>query len=377
MRILVVTPEFSTDGRSGGAGMYIYHLCKELAQQGHEVDVIANVDPGCTLRDPPFNTYKLKLSKLRVIGMLKWSIKAYVCSIKLMQTKEYDVVNVHSLSLIYPLVYSSRIPMVITRHSGWPLTNPNSSPHRKLFCLLAELVSCKKARRIIVLNEFFRQNLLRWGFSQKKVTRVPNAINPHEFLKKNESKVLREKLGISQESLVLLYVGRLDRGKGVEDLLEAVRMVQSRATRPVSLVIVGDGSLRLSLMRSCSDLNNVFFTGLFFRDDVISAYTESDLFVMPSEGGEGMPTVLIEAMAAGLPIVSTRMAGTVEIVKEEFGRLVSPRNPHELACALLDMIADKATLREMGRRATSWSKQFDWNIVAGQVAKVYESCLRR
>jgi glycosyltransferase involved in cell wall biosynthesis len=377
MRILMVTPEFSTDGRSGGAGIYIYHLCRELAQQGHGVDVIANVDPGCTLREPPFNLYKLKLSKLRVIGMLKWTIKAYVCSIKLMQTKKYDVVNVHSLSLMYPLLYSSRIPMVITRHGGWPLTNPRYPFHRKLFRVLAELVSCKKSRKIIVLNGFLKQKLLRWGISQKKITYVPNAINPQEFLKKNESKMICEKLGVSQEALVLLCVGRLDKGKGVENLLEAFRMVQSRATRPVSLVIVGDGSLRLSLMRSCSNLNNVFFTGSISRNDVISAYRESDLFVMPSEGGEGMPTVLLEAMAAGLPIVSTRIPGTVEIVKEEFGTLVSPRNPHELACALLDMIADKATLREMGRRAASWSKQFDWNIVAGRVVKVYESCLRR
>jgi len=378
MRILMVTCELSADAWSGGSGIYIYTLCKELICHGHNVDVIASVDPGWTLQRTPFNLYELKLSRLHVIGMLKWSIEAYVCSIRLMQTRKYDVVNVHSpLSLLYPLLYMSRVPMITTMHRGWPLTDPRYRLHMKLFSFLTDLISCKKSQKIIVLNKFHGQELLRWGISQKNITYVPNAINQQEFLKKqNDSKVLRERFGVPPEAIVLLCVGRLDKGKGVENLLEAVRIIRNRARRRLWVIIAGHGPLKASLMKRYRDLTNVVFTGSLPRSDIISLYKEADLFVMPSEGGEGMPTVLLEAMAAGLPIVSTRIPGTVEIAEKEFGRLVTPGNPYELARSILDVIADASSLMEMGRRAISWSAQFNWSTVSRLVANVYESCLR-
>jgi len=378
MRILVVTPEFgwAADGRTGGAGIYVHHLCQELAHQGHDVDVIAPVEFDLKASRTPFNVYELRLSRRRILGMLKWSIEAYVRSMKLMQTKNYDVVNVHCLSSLYPCLYTSEIPMVIIMHAGWALASPRFSLQIRLFLFLRDLLSCKKSRRIIVFNKSLKQDLLRWGVPPKKIEYVPNAIDRKEFEKEqNNSRVFREKFGIPQDSIVLLCVGRLERGKGVEGLLDAVRMVQNHATRPISVAIVGDGSLRLGLMKRYSTINGVFFTGSISRDDLISAYKESDLFVMPSEGGEGMPTVLLEAMAAGLPIVSTRIPGAMEIVKRDFGTFVGPASPQELASAILDVISDVALLEKMGRSAASLSRQFDWSVIAGKIAQVFESCL--
>jgi glycosyltransferase involved in cell wall biosynthesis len=376
MRILMVTPEYSKDGRSGGAGIHVHHLCMKLAQQGHHVDVIAPLESDSKLLTP-FDIYDLKIGRRPVFGLLKWSIEAYICSKKLMQTEKYDVVHVHCLASLYPCFYTSEIPMVITMHSGWALSSRQYSLHTKIFSLLRDLLSCKKSKRIIVLNRFFERELLRWGVSPRKVRYIPNGIDRKEFKKEqSNSKMFRQKFGISQEALVLLFVGRLMRGKGVENLLDAARMIQNRTKKPIFTVIAGDGSLRLDLMRRSKNLRSIFFTGYLSRDEVISAYKESDLLVVPSEVGEGMPTVLLEAMAAGLPIVSTRVPGIVEIAEGEFARLVSPGNPHELANTILDTIADIASLREMGRRAASWSTQFDWNIISKRVVEVYDSCIQ-
>lgn len=78
MRILRVTSELHEEG-SGGAGIYVYQLCKELIRQGHEVDVIASVKSGSELRTP-LKIYKVNLSKLPILGMVKWSIEAYARS---------------------------------------------------------------------------------------------------------------------------------------------------------------------------------------------------------------------------------------------------------------------------------------------------------
>jgi glycosyltransferase involved in cell wall biosynthesis len=375
----MVSSELHEEGL-GGAGTYVYYLSNELVRQGHDVDVIASVKPGTKLR-AFFKLYNVKLNRIPILEMLRWSIESYVCSMKLMQAKNYDVVNVHSpLSFIYPCLYSSRTCMVVTMHTGWAPASARYTFYEKAFSFLRDLLSCRKSRKVIVLNKSFERKLVRWGIPQAKVEYVPNAIDRQKFCKKrNNAKDLLERFGVPQGAVVLLYVGRLERGKGVEDLLEAIRMVQGRTTKPIWLLIVGNGSLRLSLMKRYGELRNVVFPGFLSRlppkDDLVSAYHAANLLMTPSRVGEGMPTVLLEAMAAGLPVISTKVPGVTEVVTRDFGILVQPANPSELACAILNMTADSISLKKMGEAAASWSRQFDWRIVASRVATVFESCL--
>jgi glycosyltransferase involved in cell wall biosynthesis len=225
------------------------------------------------------------------------------------------------------------------------------------------------------MNKHSESQLLRWGIPREVIQYVPNGIDRSEFLRrKGDSKALRQKLGVPQEAIVVLCVGELRRGKGVENLLEAWRIVQMRAEKPVWAIVVGDGALRDQLVSMSLDLCNIVFTGSIPRDDLLSAYEESDLFVMPSEGGEGMPTVLLEAMAAGLPVVATKIPGNIEVSDSEFAKLVNPGDSQQLAFALLDMIHDLASLRQMGRKARLFSRKYDWRIIASRIAEVYESC---
>ena len=173
----------------------------------------------------------------------------------------------------------------------------------------------------------------------------------------------------------MLSLGRLFRGKGFENLLDAWQIVQERASKPVWAIIIGDGPLRRSLMVRAHDIPNLVFAGSVSHADVLSAYAESDLLVMPSEGGEGMPTVLLEGMAAGLPVIATRVPGNVEIVDTTFGRLVPPSDVQQLALALLDLIGHPTSLRRMGKQALLLSKNYDWSIITARIAKIYESCL--
>jgi len=370
----MVTSELH-DGQIGGAGTYVYRLSRELTREGHRVDIIANMT--ARRAQTPFGVYELKLSRFPIFGALRWSIAASVYSMKLMRSRDYDVVHVHHpSSMMYPLISSPRIPMIATIHRGWALTNPRKSPLGRMVDFLTDLAVCRKCRRVIVLNRDSEFQFLRWGISRDKIQYIPNGIDCSEFLgETSNSKALRERLGVPRGDVAVLYVGRLERGKGVANLLEALQILQRHARKPVWVIVVGDGSLRRSLMRRSRDLRNVVFTGLISRDDLLAAYTESDLFVIPSEGGEGMPTALLEAMAAGLPVIATRIPGNTELVETEFGRLFAPGDAQQLALALLDMIGDRASLRRMRSSASSFSRRYDWNIIAARIAKVFESCL--
>lgn len=370
----MVTSELDSEGRSGGAGIYAYNLSRELTRQGHHVDFVATVVDTTWNARTPFDVYELKFSRLWMIGMLKWSITAAASASHLINHNHYDVIHVHHpISYMYPLFSISRVPMVATLHTGWAFTNPRETMRRRIFDFFMDLFVCKRCKRVIAMNRHSENHLLRW-FSREKVRYVPNGTNCNEFSKKKDGSDFRNKLSLHDE-IVVLFTGRLEKGKGVENLLEAWKIVQNSIENRVWLVIVGDGTLREQLMNKARGLRNIVFTGSISRDELIAAYEESDLFVMPSEGGEGMPTVLLEAMAAGLPVIATKIPGIMELGDTEFVRLVPPGHAKELSSALLDFINDPRNLIQMGKKAALFARRFDWSTIASQIVEVYSSCL--
>lgn len=374
MKILMVSSQLSCDGKSGGAGLYVYNLARELTHQGHYVDLIATVDPSWPA-DTGLTVYNLEISKVPAIRMLKWSISAFICSMKLTGKNEYDVIHVHHpQSRLYPLMCNLRIPMIASMHTGYALSNPRHSYQRRIVEFLIDVASFRKFRKIIMLNQYSQFQFLRWGISREKLQYVPNGVNCGDFRGKKRQEKFLQRLGVPQGVVVALCVSRLTKGKGIETLVDAWRTIQTSVSKPVWAVVVGDGPLKKILESKANDIPNIVFTGSIDYKDLLSAYVESDLFVMPSEGGEGMPTVLLQAMAAGLAIVATRIPGNMEIITADFGRLVVPGDPQQLAIALLELINDPISLRRMKSRAILISKKFDWKGIAASIVGVYASC---
>ena len=147
----------------------------------------------------------------------------------------------------------------------------------------------------------------------------------------------------------LLFVGRLLREKGLLDLVEAMPSVIDRA--PCRLVIVGDGGLEGALRDRILQLGlteSVTMAGYLEGEDLLRAYSAADVFVLPS-WSEGFPTVLAEAMDAGLPIVTTRIQGAVDhLVEGEHALFAEPRDVQGLACALVELIHDPELRARMG-----------------------------
>ncbi len=179
----------------------------------------------------------------------------------------------------------------------------------------------------------------------------------------------------------ILFVGRLERRKGLPVLLEAFRLVKGRLPTARLEVVGPDGGLR----RRAEDyvrrhrLDGVEFLGFLSDDEVARRYRRAWVFCAPAVGGESFGLVLLEAMAAGLPVVASDIPGYREVAgppKAGGAVLVPPREPARLAAELSALLTEPDRRAELGRRGQAWAARFDWARVARQVLEVYAAAGR-
>lgn len=182
------------------------------------------------------------------------------------------------------------------------------------------------------------------GLPEEKLVLIPNGVELPE-LPLPTAREARAALGLPPDGLLLGAVSRLDPAKGIDVLLEALVQVED-----ASLVVVGDGPQRAALETLAARLGlsaRVHWAG--FQQDAVRLLPAFDLFVQPSVY-EGLPTTVMEAMAAGLPVVATAVGGTPEVVVDGVtGRLVPPRDPAALAAAIHALLHDPDRRRTMGQ----------------------------
>lgn len=206
---------------------------------------------------------------------------------------------------------------------------------------------------------------------------IPNGIDPSPF--DAATPVARSSIGIPDDAHLALYVGRLDPQKGLFDLLAAAETVIAR--RPNwHLALAGDGPDRDRLIEHVearpSLRDRIHWLGR--RDDVPGLLKSADVLVLPSHW-EGMPNVVLEAMAAKVPVVATAVEGTVDLViPGETGWLVPPRVPTTLAQALDEAAADPARRRQFGEAGRlRVEREFSHDAVVAAYERLWTEILRR
>jgi glycosyltransferase involved in cell wall biosynthesis len=177
----------------------------------------------------------------------------------------------------------------------------------------------------------------------------------------------------------VLTTGRLSPVKGLEDLLEAAQMVNQRLG-PTRFVIAGEGPLRPALEKKISAAglqDQVELIGhVTERERLADLYRQAALFVSPSHA-EGLPTVLLEAMACECPVAATRVGGSPDVITNgENGMLVSPGQPAQLADVICDLLIHPSRREEMGRagRQTVEAK-YSWDRITQMYVDQYEQLL--
>lgn len=215
--------------------------------------------------------------------------------------------------------------------------------------------------------------------SAEKIRRVHNGIRPTEFL----SAVDFPRRQICPPApLRILSIGNLVEFKGFHHLIEAVRRLREQDV-PVQLDIVGEGDWREALQRQVREAglrDHVFLRGVLTQDQIKRRLAASDVFALAccidQRGRTDMlPTVIMEAMAASLPVVSTRLVAVPEMVEDgRTGFLVSPASPHELAEALRTLAADPQLRRRLGEAGRQKCEEcFSLDQTAAEVKALFES----
>jgi phosphatidyl-myo-inositol alpha-mannosyltransferase len=178
----------------------------------------------------------------------------------------------------------------------------------------------------------------------------------------------------------VLFVGRLEPRKGFAHLLDAFPMVQ-REIPEARLVAVGDYSEReaadwreKAIERGVRDVE---FVGRVTDEELPRYYRSATVFCAPSTGFEALGIVLLEAMACGVPVVTTNIEGYRTVVRDESeGVIVPPKDPEALGRGLLALLTDPGRRERLGERGRARAQDYAWPGIAARLAELYESCLR-
>ncbi len=215
---------------------------------------------------------------------------------------------------------------------------------------------CRLADCVLVNAGAIRENLLEQGFDPSKIVVIRNGITLSKVAGKERGAALRQELGLPLSARLVGVFSRLNRMKGVQYFLDAAIVLAGRFP-DVCFLVVGDGGSKKELEEQAGRLGlgqRIVFTG--FRSDVPDLLSEAAISVLPSLS-EGTSNTLLESMAAGIPVIATRVGGNPEVIEDGVsGLLVPPRDSAALAAAIARLLENEdlaASLGQAGMRRVS------------------------
>jgi glycosyltransferase involved in cell wall biosynthesis len=291
-----------------------------------------------------------------------------------LDAQRYDVLHVHwvvpNAALVLDIARSHGLPLVVSLHGSDVFVAERLAPARRL-----ARAALRAAGAVTACSRDLHDRALRLGALPARTRTLPNGVDVAAFSTPGRPG-LRERLGVPPAEFLVLAFGRLVEKKGFRYLIEA-----SARLSGLRVVIAGDGDLRAELQSLAGALKApVGFAGALDRDAMAAALQAADAVVVPSvvdRAGnvDGLPNALLEALAAGRPVIASRVAGIPDVVNDgEQGLLVEAKDVDGLASALARVRDDPALGARLGRAAREKvSASFSWEAAA----RAFEECYRQ
>lgn len=335
----------------GGDSVLILELGRAARERGFDVDVLAT-DPRfqAVVREEGLGLVDLDVIRREIRPL--WDLRGLIRLTRFLSRSPYALVHTHTTKPGVVGTLAARraaIPAVMHTVHLFPFHEETGKIVTAAY-IGAERVAARWCDRIVTVSEFQRNWALRVGIgSPEKIISIPNGV-PIERAQPQRSRAeVRAELGVGA-GLMVLSTGRLAEQKGLEYLVRAAALL--RGDMPAArIVLAGDGPLRNELSRLVSDLHlESTVSVLGHRSDVGDLLAASDLVVLPSLW-EGLSISLLEAMAAGKPVVTTSIGSNREVTNDgEVAVLVPPKDAPSLAAAISVLAADESRLQELGRK---------------------------
>jgi glycosyltransferase involved in cell wall biosynthesis len=354
---------------NGGVGTYTVELVKELSNKVDIIDLFL------------FSSYKrIPLNKMPSnvnIVMKKTSPASLLISLFLyiIRLKKYDIIHCNYASLLPPIFLVKKlwkVPFIYTSHDA-PAPELVKYPIKfsRLFEVLCLKQISKYSSQHITISYHSKSKLKeKYDVSPNKV--IYHGIDLSKYVYDKKKRInMRQELGISEKTIVLLFVGILYTHKNAVRIVDIMPKILE-VNKDVKLLIVGRGEEYYNILNRIEKLNlnsNVIIKK--YVEDIVGVYCCSDIFVFPSVN-EGFGLVFLEAMACGLPIVTSNVSAVPEIVNEA-GIMCNPNNEEELLEALLLLIKDKTQFCKLKNKGLQRVKDFTWENAANQYYEIYKS----
>lgn len=367
----------STFPAMGGAEIQAARLSSALLRRGWKIQVVALEGPRPSVSDPDCDQIPVtRLRRPRLRG-IAGAVLALRLGYELVRRRhEYDIVHVHivkTLAFVATVVGRLLGKTVVLKVSGYDELDNGLLGEKSSRSIPFRLMNwgCRKANVVVAISRFVQRRLKAAGYKDEQIVYIPNGVDVRRF--SPGIKHRRDHGNYNPESQVAVFVGRFSSQKGLFDLLEA--WVSVHAEFPTAtLYLVGDGELRSGLevlTRSEVALKNtVVFTGASGRVDTYLAV--ADCYVCSSHS-EGLSNTMLEAMATGLPIVTTAVSGAEDLVKDGVNGFVVPIcDPERLAQGIKQVFRDNDTALKMGMESRSVAIQvFNMEQVVRQYENIY------
>lgn len=362
-----------TESAGAGVGRHFLDLAAGLARRG--IEVVAIYSPGRC--DASFRERQAKITSVRFVELPMRRAVHPLDAVDLVRLVKcirsegpFDVVHCHSSkagALGRLAARWLRVPSVYTPHALVTL-DPTLSPLKRRFYGGVERWLARKAAALIAVSPDEAEHAAALGIDPQKLCVVLNGIEPPEFPTRD---AVREELGLSADTFCVGFVGRLTSQKAPELLMEALADLKKRQIEATA-VIVGSGPEDARLREQVARLGlagQVRLLGDRVATNVMPAF---DVFCLPSRY-EGLPYVLVEALAAGLPIVARRVGGAAACVDHGAnGFIVEREGSDELANALASLQANAAMRNAFARHSLNKVRSFGLDRMIEETCAIYE-----
>lgn len=397
-------PQALLGGReTGGMNVYVRELSKELGRMGHRVDVFTRFQDEQTTQiesigenaqvihldagpRAAYDKNKLPMHAQEFADQIEEYARA--------QGITYDVIHSHywvSGLVAHELQTRWNVPFLQMFHTLGELKNSVAKAvgdQEVAARIIGEGSVMRWADRLVAATPLEREHMVcLYGAEPAKIKVIPAGVDTKLFYPRDRAKV-RELLGLPDlDTPILLFVGRIERLKGIDTLLESVAVVSRYCSgRDLKVLIVGGGGqtedenaeLRrvVELHRDLNLEDQVEFVGSKPQEMLPLYYSAADVTIMPSHY-ESFGLVAVEAMASGTPVIASNVGGLqFTVVDGETGYLVEQENHFQLAERVHNLLKNPELREKMGEQAHLHAQQFSWETVASQVVELYAKAIK-
>ena len=398
LKILWITssyPRFRTDS----ASIFLRNLTNTISGEKHEIHILSpdHIKIESTFREPYITKHNFRyffprhLQKLAYgSGILpnlnnnRWLylqvpffiFALFFSSWRLIRQINPSIIHAHwvfpqgFIAVILGKIFN--IPVITTTHGGDAFSLKNS---------ILEKIKRWTIKNSIAWTSNTNATAYAFGDEIPFPNIIPMGIDYKRFSTGNAERL---RSNIPQNTMILLFVGRLVEKKGVNDLLTAYSLLSESDKKKSLLWIIGDGTERQILTTLSNSLNindKVAFWGKLPNEQLPDYYAAADIFIAPSitdSSGdtEGQGVMLLEALASGTAVISTTTGGISEVISHnKTGLLVPPNSPHEIKLAIELLLNNQLLRTKLMLNAKSHAKNYDWKKIAHDFTNLYQKNL--